>query len=96
MDRNDRSLEDRLVRLGTETEAVAPRADFTLRVMDRILSTPHTGLYEDWSLQLVRSWRIGVGVTMFAAAVCLLTAWSSSNSADQEEALVYGMSEAFE
>ena len=96
MTRIEQSVEDRLVRLGAETNGVVPRGDFAMRVMARVASTSHTAANDDWSLQLLRTWRVGVAVATLAAAACIATAWNSSTSADQEEALAYGMSEAFE
>ena len=96
MTRIEQSTEDRLARLGTETQGIAAHADFAMRVMGRIASSSHTTANGDWSLQLLRMSRIGVVVATLAAAACIMTAWRSSTSADQEEALAYGMSEAFE
>ena len=96
MTKIEQSIEDRLARLGTETQGVVPRADFALRVMGNIASASHATANGDWSLQLLRMSRIGVVVATLAAAACIMTAWRTSTSADQEEALAYGMSEAFE
>ena len=96
MTRIEQSIEDRLARLSTETQGVVPRTDFALRVMGSIASGSRTSANGDWSLHLLRTSRIGVVVAMLAAAACIMTAWRSSTSADQEEALAYGMSEAFE
>jgi hypothetical protein len=96
MTRIERSVEDKLARLSAETERIIPRADFAMRVMARVASTSLTAGNDDWSLQLLRTWRIGVAVATLAASACVATAWNSSTSADQEEALAYGMSEAFE
>ena len=92
----EHSIEDKLARLGTETQGVVPRADFAMRVMGSVVSSSRTTANGDWSLQLLRMSRIGVAVATLAAVACIMTAWSSSTSADQEEALAYGMSEAFE
>lgn len=96
MTKTEQSIEDTLARLGAETEGVVPRADFAIRVMGRVAAASHATANEDWSLQLLRTWRIGVAVAILAAAACIVTAWNSSTSADQEEALAYGMPEAFE
>lgn len=96
MTRIEQSIEDRLARLGTETQGVVPRPDFVMRVMANVASSSRATVNGDWSLQLLRMSRIGVVVATLAAAACIVIAWNSSTSADQEEAVAYGMSEAFE
>jgi anti-sigma-K factor RskA len=96
MTRIEQSIEDRLARLGTETQSVVPRPDFVMRVMGSVATASHATASGDWSRQLLRMSRMGVVVAILAAAACIVVAWSSSSSADQEEALAYGMSEAFE
>ena len=92
----EESFEDRLVRLGTETEGIKARADFVMRVMQTVEAEASAAPKEDWSLQVLRWSRLGMAVATMAAAACIALAWDSANSADHEEALAYGMSEVFE
>lgn len=96
MIRIDESLEEKLLRLRVETEPVAPRNDFALRVMAKLDSSVQTGKRDDWSLQVLRWARVGMTVATLAAAAGLVMAWNSTTSADQEEALAYGVVEIFE
>jgi hypothetical protein len=92
----DESFEERLSRLGAGTQGVRPRADFQMRVMSRIVAQHVAAPPEDWSMQVLRWARVGMTVATLAAAAFVVVAWHSANSADQEEALGYGVVEAFE
>jgi hypothetical protein len=93
MNRTEESFEDKLARLASETESVQPRADFALRVMARLDSQRPI---DDWSTQVLRWAKVGMTVASLAAAVFVSVAWQSANAADQEEAMGYGVVEAFE
>jgi hypothetical protein len=92
MNSNEDPIDDELARLGTETEGVVPRADFALRVMARVDGAARA----DWSFELLHRARVGMAIAAMAAAACVAIAWHASNSADQEEAVAYGIAEAFE
>jgi len=97
MTRVDESFEDELRRLTSETEAVAPRADFAARVMERLaVSHPDASTQSDWSIQVLRWSKIGMAMATMAAAACLAVAWDTANAAELEEAMNYGVLEAFE
>jgi hypothetical protein len=65
-------------------------------VMARVDVAARVSRHGDWSLELVRAARVGMAVAAVAAAACVAIAWHSADSADQEEASAYGMTEAFE
>lgn len=93
MTRIEESFEEKLARLAAETAAVSPRSDFALRVMTR-LEAPRP--VEDWSTQVLRWAKVGMTMASLAAAVFVSVAWQSASAADQEEAMGYGVVEAFE
>lgn len=98
MTRIDESFEDKLARLAAETEELRPRADFAMRVIGQ-LGTPYpvvVAVNQDWSMQVLSWARVGMTVATLAAAAFVFFAWDSTNAADQEEALAYGIVEAFE
>ena len=88
---SDETLDDELRRLGAETAGIAPRADFVLRVMQRIESDR-----DDWSRGVMRWARLSGAVASVTAVACVALAWNSANAAQYEEASNYGMSEVFE
>jgi len=96
MTRIEESVEDKLARLTAETAALRPRADFAARMMSRIDSAQPVVVSGDWSLQVLRWARVGMTMASLAAAACVFIAWDSSNAADQEEAMAYGIVEAFQ
>lgn len=96
MTRIEEKFEVELARLTTETDGLRPRADFTIRVMAQLESQRREGAVVDWSTQVLRWAKVGVAVASVAAAVLVGVAFHSSDSADQEEALAYGIVEAFE
>lgn len=111
MTRPEASVEEKLARLATATDSVAPRDGFALRVMDRLgaqggqviaLSDGHRHRpvlapeQDDWSLQVLRLARVGMAIATIAAAAGVVLAWNGSALADQDEALGYGVAEAFE
>jgi hypothetical protein len=98
MTRMDETFEDKLARLSAETEDLLPRADFVMRVMSR-LDAPRpaaVAVNQDWSMQVLRWARVGMTMATLAAVAFVFFAWDSTNAADQEEALAYGIVEAFE
>ncbi len=98
MTRNDESFEDKLARLSAETEELRPRADFAIRVIGQLGTSCSVAVAvnQDWSMQVLRWARVGMTMATLAAAAFVLFAWDSTNAADQEEALAYGIVEAFE
>jgi hypothetical protein len=91
------SIEDRLKRLTAETGGVVAREDFAARVMDHVeRCQPAEASQADWSLQVMRWSKLGMAMATVAAAACIAIAWHVTNSAEQEEAMAYGVLEAFE
>ncbi|HEY5959062.1 MAG TPA: hypothetical protein VIV60_21030 [Polyangiaceae bacterium] len=87
-------LSEQLARLSVETADVRPTANFTVRVMAAV--ELQSAVREDWSVQVLKWSKLGVAVASLAAAAGVALAWHSYDSVDQEEALAYGVMEAFE
>lgn len=90
------SVEQRLTRLTEQTAGLVARSDFADRVMVSIAERRVAPLTVDWAAQVMALARVGVVVATVAAAAVLSVAVNRSSSADQEEALAYGVVEAFE
>lgn len=90
------SMEQRLARLTEQTREIAARADFTQRVLLRVDAERARPANLDWTGQVMGLARLSVAVAAIAAAAVLGVALDRSSSADQEEALAYGIAEAFE
>lgn len=89
-------FEKRLIRLRDQTGDIVARADFVERVMARVEQAPASVLTMDWAAQVLGLARIGVVLAGMTAAAFMAVAWDRASSADQEEALAYGVVEAFE
>ena len=96
MTMHDESIEEKFARLSADTAGLRPRDDFALRVMAAIEDPSSWDLRTDWSLQVLRWAKVGTAMASLAAAACIFIAWDNTSAADQEEAIAYGMTEAFE
>lgn len=91
-DEFDQTLE----RLRGQTEDIAVRSNFVEQVLAQVDRGSSPVLSMDWAAQVVGLARIGVVLATMTAAAFMAVAWDRTNSADQEEALAYGVVEAFE
>jgi hypothetical protein len=96
MTNTNESIDEKLVRLRGDTEDLLPRADFCASVMSRVASAEKRGTAEDWTASVLYLSRVGMLVATLAAAAFVVVAWDSVSSAEQEEALGYGVVEAFQ
>jgi hypothetical protein len=92
----DESMEQRLSRLSEQTRGIVARGDLAQRVLARVEAERALFAGPDWPAQVMGLARLGVVVASIAAAAVLGVALDRSSSADQEEALAYGVVEAFE